>query len=94
MADFNFDSPAELFPGRGRRHGVSYKRFETAADALRFAIEELDAKLLFGAVLEVDEERFNEAEMRDLYARAEYPLARRNAQSPSPAVHVPAQGEI
>ena len=31
-----------------------YRRFATAADAVRFAIEELPPELLIGAILEVD----------------------------------------
>lgn len=80
MADFDFNVPAELFPARGRGMGrqfVSYKKFDTAADAVRYAIEELEPALLSGAILEVDEERFDGAAIRDLYARADYPLARR-----------------
>lgn len=78
MTAFDFHAMAELFPGPGRSRGVSYKRFETAAEAIRFALEPLDAKILSGAILEVNEERFNEAGMRDLYANSGYPLPRRN----------------
>ena len=40
---FDYNAPAELYPsrikkGRGR---VTYKRFDTAAQALQFAIEEI-----------------------------------------------------
>jgi hypothetical protein len=54
-----------------------YRRFDRAADALRFAIEELPPRLFLGACLEVEEERFNSNEMRRLYDSAEFPLARR-----------------
>lgn len=81
MAHFDFSVPAELFPARGRgmgrRQSVTYKKFDTAADAIRYAVEELEPTLLAGAILEVDEERFDGTAIRDLYAREDYPLARR-----------------
>src|SRR5687767_5617700 len=75
---FDYGAPAELYPsrikkGRGR---VTYKRFDTAAEALRFAIEEIPAPALLGAYLEVDEARFGIQEIRFLYENAAYPLTR------------------
>jgi hypothetical protein len=79
---FNYEAVAELFPPRSRkfnRHFARYRRFDRAADALRFAIEELPQQLFLGAYLEVEEERFDSKEMRRLYDSAEFPLARRAA---------------
>jgi hypothetical protein len=79
MAPFDYTAPAELFPSRGRgRRGsaVSYKRFDTAADAIRFAMEDLAPALLSGAILEVDEARFDDVAIRDLYTSDDYPLKR------------------
>lgn len=79
---FDFDAAAELYPSvnRGfRRKAVSYKRFETAAAAIRYAIEELEADKLAGAVLEVNEERFDDATIRNLYESDGYPLERGKA---------------
>jgi len=75
---FNFNSPAELFPSRskkGRGH-VTYRRFDTAAEALRFAVEVMPPAALLGAYLEVDEKRFGLNEMRALYDSDAYPLER------------------
>jgi hypothetical protein len=82
MTDFDFSAQAELFPARGRgmrRSPVTYKRFDSAADAIRFAMEELEPDLLSGAVLEVEEERFDSAAIRTLYASPEYPLKRKTS---------------
>jgi hypothetical protein len=82
MATFDYKAEAEFFPIRGRssrRLGIGYRRFAHAADAIRFAIEELPAQFLAGAWLEVGEERFDATDIRRLYDSAEYPLARRAA---------------
>ena len=79
---FDYEAEAELFPARNRkinRQFAGYRRFDSAADALRFAIEELPPQLFQGAYLEVEEERFDSNEMRRLYDSAEFPLARRAA---------------
>src|SRR5258707_5589351 len=78
---FDYSAPAELYPsrikkGRGR---ITYKRFDTAAEALRFAIEEIPAAVLLGAYLEVDEARFGVQEIRFLYDSEAYPLKRGEA---------------
>ena len=84
MTAFNYATQAELFPTRVRKsttRPVGYKRFARAADAIRFAIEELPADRLVGAYLEVDEERFNYLDIRQLYESADYPLTRRGARA-------------
>ncbi|MFL6951037.1 MAG: hypothetical protein ACJ8FU_22835 [Xanthobacteraceae bacterium] len=84
LTSFDYDTAAELFPTRSRkamRQPVGYKRFTRAADAIRFAIEDLPPALLLGAYLEVDEERFDSEGIRQLYASVRYPLARRAVQT-------------
>ena len=74
MAAFDYDGEAEPFPSRGMRgRPVGYRRFARAADAIRFAIEELPAQALAGAWLEVSEERYDAAGISSLYERADYP---------------------
>jgi hypothetical protein len=75
---FDYNAPAELFPSRSRagRSRSRYMRFDTAAEGLRFVIEELPAPAALGAYLVIDEARFGLEEMRSLYASAEYPLTR------------------
>lgn len=50
MGSFDYNTPAELFHTRGQRSKgpVDYRRFDTAAQAIRFAIEELSAPMLLG----------------------------------------------
>ena len=79
LEGFDYQSPAELFPSRskkGRGH-VTYKRFDTAAEAIRFAVEEIPPPALLGAYLEVEEARFGLHEIHYLYECAAYPLERR-----------------
>jgi hypothetical protein len=83
MSAFNYSSQAELFPTRNRksrRQPLGYRRFDRAAEAIRFAIEELPSQSLAGAYLEVDEQRFDSVGIRRLYDSTDYPLARREKQ--------------
>lgn len=78
-AGFDYNAGAELFPsryGKSKRQAIAYRRFGHAADAIRFAIEELGPEFLLGAYLEVEEERYNGGEIRRLYESADYPLLR------------------
>jgi hypothetical protein len=80
QATFDYNCEAELFPTRSvksRRATAGYKRFTRAADAIRFAIEDLPPHLLVGAFLQVDDERFDGEGIRRLYDRVDYPLPRR-----------------
>ena len=79
LADFDFTAPAELYPSRSRRTRgpVAYKRFDSAAEALRFAVEDLPEGGLNGATLEVNEARFGRDEIQSLYNSPAFPLERR-----------------
>jgi len=78
---FDFGAPAELFPSRSNkgRDRFGYKRFDTAAEALRFAVEDMSAHALLGACLESEETRCGAQEIRRLYESTAYPLKRRTA---------------
>jgi hypothetical protein len=96
MDTFDFDAEAELFPTRSRasrRQPISYKRFTCAADAIRYAIEEMPAEFLAGAFLEVNEERFDGAEIRRLYERPDYPLERAQRTAPAAKHSLPRGAE-
>jgi hypothetical protein len=79
---FDYSSPAELFiPKRkgvgARRAPTDYRRFATAAEAIRFAVEEFSAVRTLGACwMQVGEERFNSDEISQLYESSGYPLLR------------------
>ena len=78
-----FSTEAELFPAairKKKRAGFAYRRFDTAAAAVQYAIEELPADSLNGAYLQVDEARFDQNGIRTLYESEEFPLARREAK--------------
>ena len=80
LRPFNFNTSAELFPAairKKKRAGFAYRRFGTAAEAVRFAIEELPADSLNGAYLQVEEARFDQSGIRSLYESEQFPLPRR-----------------
>lgn len=76
---FDFSAGAELYilSARGARgRATGYRRFTSAAEAIRFAIEEIPEQLLIGVVMQVEDERFDHKALRELYACEEYPLSR------------------
>lgn len=82
MENFDFNEPADVFVGGGRhgkRQPMSYRRFSTGAEAIRFAIELQSADKLVATVVEAEDARFTAAEIRDLYDSADYPLPRRQS---------------
>jgi len=81
MQNFDYDAPAELFPSRNRKVAskVKYRRFDSAADAIRFAIEDLPEPQLLGACIEINERRYGHQEIRALYESAEYPRKKKQA---------------
>lgn len=75
---FDYGSPAELFAAKrktGPRQRLGYRRFATAAEAIRFAVEDSPAIRTLGAWMQVGGERFESDEIHRLYDSDEYPLA-------------------
>jgi hypothetical protein len=76
---FDHNSPAQLFMPKhksiGRRAVPRYRRFATAAEATRFAVEEMPFKTL-GAWMQGGEDRFNSDEITKLYESSGCPLQR------------------
>ena len=82
MAEFDYNALAELFPSRGRmrqRQSFGYKRFAEAAQAIRFAMEDMPRACLVGAFLEVNGRRYGSDDISRLYKSTDYPLRRRSA---------------
>jgi Arc/MetJ-type ribon-helix-helix transcriptional regulator len=81
MQNFNFNAPAELFPSRNRKVAsrVKYRRFDKAAEAIRFAVEELPEALLLGATIQIGDQRLGHQEIRALYESPRFPLKRAKA---------------
>jgi hypothetical protein len=79
---FNYSAPAELFVAKqkGRpRTRIKYRRFATAAEAIRFAVEGLPPIKPLGAWMQVGDDRFDRDDIRRLYDRSDYPLRRLSA---------------
>jgi len=77
---FDFGAPAELFMAKrkgGTRQPLGYRRFATAADAIRFAVEDFPAIRTLGAWLQVGDERFDSDDIQRLYDSADFPRRRR-----------------
>jgi len=76
---FDYGAPAALFmPKRkgGFRRPLGYRRFATAAEAIRFAIEDFPAMHTLGAWMQIGEERFDRDYIQRLYDSSDYPLQR------------------
>src|SRR5262245_34077747 len=76
---FDYRAPAELYASASKtgKRPMRYTRFKSAAEAIKYAVEELPPELLIGSTLEVNEERFDGYGIRALYDNANYPLRRR-----------------
>lgn len=83
LSGFNYKASAELFLGRTKatKSRPKYTRFDTAAEAVRFVVEDLPATVLPGAYLLVEEARFGADDIRYLYESAGYPLSREVVKS-------------
>ncbi len=87
--DFDYTAAAELFIAKrsgGPRGPLGYRRFASAAEAIRFAVEELPGARMLGAFMQVGDQRFDAEGIRSLYHHHDYPLQR--------AEHSPADADL
>jgi hypothetical protein len=81
---FDYTAAAELFMPKGKpgaRQPLKYRRFSTAAEAIRFVVEELPAVSTLGPWMQVGDERFNSDDIHRLYESTSYPKRRRIRKS-------------
>ena len=64
---FDYSSPAELYLSKRRGRHTDYRRFATATEAIRYAVEELRTRRSLSAWMQVGEDRFNKDEIHRLY---------------------------
>ena len=67
---FDYGIPAELFMGKrqgGARQPLRFRRFATAAEAIRFAIEELPAVRALGAWMKGGDQRLDGDDFLRIY---------------------------
>jgi hypothetical protein len=60
-----------------RQKALTFRRFEKASEAIRFAVEELTPKILASCTLEVNESHYFGREIRPLYDDGAFPLRKR-----------------
>jgi hypothetical protein len=76
----HYKMEASLYYAKGAsssRKALVLRRFAKAAEAIRFAVEDLQPKLLGGCSLEVEESYYFGQEIRPLYDHQAFPLRRR-----------------
>ena len=90
MSAFDYSMEAGLFSAKDtnfRHKGLEYRRFVRAAEAIRFAIEDLPSNVLGGCSLELAEDRYVGNAIRGLYESVDFPLPQR--AKPSAEYRVP-----
>ncbi|MEO8756294.1 MAG: hypothetical protein ABI398_00885 [Devosia sp.] len=80
MTQSNYQARAELYLGSDRATAFAQgpRSFRTAAQAIRFAVEEAAPVSLRGASLLVGDEIFSGDDLRRLHRSPDFPLPRRH----------------
>jgi hypothetical protein len=76
----DYRETAEVYmpKSHGARQRLGYRRFATAAEAIRFVIENFPATRTLTPWMRVGDDRFDSDAIRQLYDSSDYPLRRRN----------------
>jgi Arc/MetJ-type ribon-helix-helix transcriptional regulator len=64
MNKLDYHASADLFPARNALRLIGYRRFDSVAEAIRYAVEEMPEKFFNGTVLESAEVRLNSENIR------------------------------
>jgi hypothetical protein len=74
----DWSTPAELYSSVAtfKTRNSRYMRFPSAAEAIRFAIEEMSKATLRGIAIELGDDRYEGEAIRALYYASDYPLER------------------
>lgn len=64
-----------------RQKSLGFRRFPQAAEAIRYAVEDLAPKLFSSCSLEVNGEHYLGREIRPLYDSNDFPLPRRDTKT-------------
>jgi|SRR5271169_2820550 hypothetical protein len=76
---FDYELPAELFTAKrkgGARSRLGRRWFATAAEAIRFVVQDFPALRTLGAWMQVGNERFDGEGIHRLYESDDYPRRR------------------
>lgn len=80
MDTTDYRMEASLYYAKGgntKRKSLVFRRFPKAAEAIRFAVEELAPRVLDSCSLEVNETHYFGRQIRPLYESGDFPLRRR-----------------
>ncbi len=80
MDGFDYAAPADLFPARSRvgHRPVGYRRFDTAAEAIRYVMEQMPTEYVDGTIMEIHSARIDGYGIKRLYVSDRYPLPRKH----------------
>ena len=87
LLKIDYSAAAEVYymPMRrkgGARQRLGYRRFATAAEAIRFIVEDFPAAHTLSPWMQVGDNRFDSDAIRQLYDSSDYPLGRRSKKQP------------
>jgi hypothetical protein len=87
LLKIDYSAAAELYymPMRrrgGKRQRLAYRRFPSAAEAIRFVVEDFPAAHTLSPWMQVGDNRFDSDAIRRFYDSSDYPLRRRSKRQP------------